>query len=196
MAKYLRPLDPLERLHLALYNTKVYNNVQVGLVYSCSPFKPPHRPDYPQKHTPMAPFLAGPLAWLVQQHPPLVVVGDILSATPAYWRACAENLHQTQVEYVTLSEAETLQVLKMTMHSLLMTAAVFAIKAAFVSSGGDASADVSTNDEMLRTATLVNVRPLVTPAIDRLEHGNYVSGTQHKEVSIHMDTLFWEVARL
>ncbi|KFH62582.1 hypothetical protein MVEG_11975 [Podila verticillata NRRL 6337] len=55
MAKYLRPLDPLERLHLALYNTKVYNNVQVGLVYSCSPFKPPHRPDYPQKHTPMAP---------------------------------------------------------------------------------------------------------------------------------------------
>ncbi|KFH62581.1 hypothetical protein MVEG_11974 [Podila verticillata NRRL 6337] len=71
-----------------------------------------------------------------------------------------------------------------------MIAAVFAIKAAFVSSGGDASADVSTNDEMLRTATLVNVRPLVTPAIDRLEHGNYVSGTQHKEVSIHMDTLF------
>lgn len=55
MAKYLRPLDPLERLYLALYNTKVYNNVQVGLVYSCSTFKPPHRPDYSQKHTPMAP---------------------------------------------------------------------------------------------------------------------------------------------
>jgi len=123
-----------------------------------------------------------------------------------YWAgdfdACAENPHETQVGHVTLSEAETLQVLRvakeeyqMTMHSLLMAAAAFATKAVFMSSGGETLEDVSTNDEVLRTATLINVRPLVTPVIGRFEHGNYVSDLLHKDVSVLMDTSFWEVAR-
>ncbi|KAG0083529.1 hypothetical protein BGZ93_001749 [Podila epicladia] len=120
-----------------------------------------------------------------------------------YWAGdfdtCAESPHETQVGYATLSEAETLQALKaakehkMTLHALLMAAAVFATKAVFMSSGSDAST-VGTN-EVLRTGTVVNVRQLVTPAIDRYDHGNYASDTLHKDLSVEMDTPFWEVAR-
>ncbi|KAG0007693.1 hypothetical protein BGZ82_005199, partial [Podila clonocystis] len=74
-----------------------------------------------------------------------------------------------------------------------MAAAVFATKAVFMSSESDASV-VGTN-VVLRTGTVVNVRQLVTPMIDRFDHGNYASDTLHKDISVEMDTSFWEVAQ-
>ncbi|KAG0030552.1 hypothetical protein BGZ81_002509 [Podila clonocystis] len=357
MAKYLRPLDPSERLLLAMHNTKVYNNVQVGARLQLKNVSNhPTTKTIPTCKAQWLELLASPLVWLVQQHPSLaVVIGDHLSGKPAYWQlptvdlaqlvyyetiqlaaqmcavieakhtlsfdianqnmplwrlfvvyileddtfflilcfhhaiadassfvalseqlverlnleaaamvnnsilsrgdvdmvvpssdkplppslemrvnckpglrsilsvlgpilmpgfirrfvetqywagdfdACADDPHETQVGYVVLSEVETLHALKaakkhnMTLHALLMTAAVFATKAVFMSSESDAS--VAGENVVLRTGTVVNVRQLVTPMIDRFDHGNYASDTLHKDVSVEMDTSFWEVAQ-
>ncbi|KAG0351937.1 hypothetical protein BG005_008575 [Podila minutissima] len=359
MAKYLRPLDPWDRVMLAMHNIKVYNNVQVGARLQLqNASSHPTIKSIPTCKAQWQSLLAGPLAWLVQEHPSLsVVIGDHLSGEPAYWQlpsidlvqlvhyetiqyatemctvieakhtlsfdtanqnmplwrlfvvhileddtfflifcfhhsiadagsfvalseqlverlnleattttpvshsvrsgddlhlvvpssnkplppslemrvnckpglktifsalapilvpgfirrfvetqywagdfdACAENPHETQVGYVTLSKAETLQALKaakehkMTLHALLMAAAAFATKAVLMSSGSD-TPNVHTN-EVLRTGTVVNLRQLVAPAIDRFDLGNYASDMLHKDLSVEMDTPFWEVAQ-
>ncbi|KAF9375341.1 hypothetical protein CPB97_011523 [Podila verticillata] len=110
------------------------------------------------------------------------------------------NPHITQIGYMTLTESETWQVMQAaktrhtTVHSVLFAAILFATKAVFLSKIVDDNNMVVAPD-MLHFSTPISLRNVLTPAVGRFDLGNYVSDHVTRDVSVQLETQFWDLAR-
>ncbi|KAG0030549.1 hypothetical protein BGZ81_002506 [Podila clonocystis] len=110
------------------------------------------------------------------------------------------NPHITQIGYMTLTESETKQVMQAaktrhtTVHSILFAAILFATKAVFLSKVVDADNMVVEKDT-LHFSTPISLRNVLSPAVGRFDLGNYVSDHVTRNVSVQLETQFWDLAR-
>ncbi|KAG0369853.1 hypothetical protein BGX24_002261 [Mortierella sp. AD032] len=99
----VRKVGGTERYSVARANTLIYMNVVVGARLHELSKTGPSSP--PRDHAQWVQLLAGPLTWLIQEHPNLsVVVGDHLSATPVFLQMASVDLSRvirvTSIDHV------------------------------------------------------------------------------------------------
>ncbi|KAG0075220.1 hypothetical protein BGZ93_003196 [Podila epicladia] len=110
------------------------------------------------------------------------------------------NPHITQIGYLALTESETKQVMlaaksrHTTVHSILFATILFATKAVFMSKVVDADNMVVEKDT-LHFSTPISLRNVLSPAVGRFDLGNYVSDHVTRDVSVQLETQFWDLAK-
>ncbi|KAF9997626.1 hypothetical protein BGZ65_006786 [Modicella reniformis] len=111
--------------------------------------------------------------------------------------------NETQVEGCFFTQEETLQIIQTskirqtTVHSILFTAANFAIKSIFLSQveGEGENMKPTTTKDKLSFATPVSLRALISPTIDPSDQGSYTSELITKDIQILLESEFWNVTQ-